>query len=314
LIRFALIGVAGFVARKHLHAIKAAGHQLIASMDQSDSVGILDSYFPESAFFTEFDQFDSFLKHLNQEGYPINYLSVCTPNHLHSAHVQYGLKLGAQVICEKPLVLDPLDIDHLCQLEQETGREIFTILQLRLHPAIVALKEQALTFSNSNKAEVDLTYITPRGQWYYASWKGDPVKSGGIATNIGIHFFDLLIWIFGKVEQLSVHIYTDNRAAGYLELERARVRWYLSIERSDLSDDQNTEQQIQRTLIVNGDAIQFGNSHQELHTKSYENIIFGKGFHIEDVRPSIEVVHKIRSIRPVGLTKHSHPLAVKQFK
>ncbi|HEU4472523.1 MAG TPA: Gfo/Idh/MocA family oxidoreductase [Flavisolibacter sp.] len=307
--KFGLIGVAGFVAPKHLEAISRTGSHLLAAMDRSDSVGILDRFFPQAGFFTDIDRFDSYLEQLRREKSGIDYLSVCTPNHLHDEHVRLGLKHNADVICEKPLVLDPGGIEPLVELEKETGRRIFNLLQLRLHPDIIRLQEKQKGLDRNSKAEVELVYITPRGRWYHNSWKGDEQRSGGIATNIGIHFFDMLLWIFGPVQHIAVHHYDKERAAGYLELQKARVRWFLSINEADLPADRVGKSHSFRQISVEGETVEFSTGFTDLHIKAYEAILAGKGFGLEEAFPSIELVHNIRTQKPSGLKNDFHPMA-----
>ncbi len=231
---FVLIGAAGFIAPRHLKAIKDTGNRLVAALDKFDSVGILDSYFPDASFFVEFERFDRHIEKLHRTGKHIDYLSICSPNYLHDSHIRFGLRHGANVICEKPLVLNPWNVNALDQIQRETGKNVYNILQLRLHPDIIALKKQVDEADPAKVFDIDLTYITSRGSWYYTSWKGDEHKSGGIATNIGIHFFDMMIWIFGKVKQNTIHVHTHDRAAGFLQLQKATVRWFLSINEETL--------------------------------------------------------------------------------
>jgi len=291
---FALTGVAGYVAPRHLKAIRDTGNQLIAAVDPHDSVGILDSFFPDVAFFTEFERFDRHLEKLRREGEGIQYLSVCSPNHLHDAHIRLALRLGADAICEKPLVLNPWNLDALAELEEETGRKVYTILQLRVHPSLIALRERILA-ETSNRHQVKLTYITSRGPWYRYSWKGDEGRSGGVITNIGIHFFDMLMWLFGEAKNASIHVRETERAAGTITLENADVTWFLSIDRKDLPFDpipgKNTTH---RSITVDGQEIEFSGGFTDLHTRVYEETLAGRGFGIEDARPSIELVHRLR--------------------
>lgn len=287
--RFAIIGVAGYVAPRHLKAIKETGNILVAAMDKSDSVGILDQYFPEAAFFTEFERFERYLAKLKNEGQGIDYFVVCTPNYLHDSHVRFGLRLGADVICEKPLVLNPHNIPALEEEEKNTGKKVFTILQLRHQPVLQALKERIS--SSDQKHKVQLKYITPRGQWYHYSWKGDVSKSGGLATNIGIHLFDLLIWLFGDVLTYTLIQHTDIKMSGTLKLENAEVKWMLSIDKNDLPD--NTLNSY-RLLEIDGEKIEFDNGFRELHTKSYEEILEGRGYSIDTVKKSIDTVSRLR--------------------
>jgi UDP-N-acetyl-2-amino-2-deoxyglucuronate dehydrogenase len=295
---FALIGVGGYVAPRHLNAIKETGNNLLAALDINDGVAVLDKYFPGTDFFTEFDRFEQHLKKKKSSGIPVDYISVCSPNHLHDAHVRFGLKLGADVICEKPIVLDPWDVDALAEAEKETGRKVFTILQLRLHPAAKALKEKIAAATTGKRYKVDLQYITARGQWYHKSWKGDIEKSGGIATNIGVHFFDLLLWIFGDVKESRVNLHTATEATGELELERADVNWKLSIEESALPAEKRLSgQQTFRILAIDEEIFDFSEGFADLHTQSYVNILTGKGFPLTETRKVIQLVHDIRNTK-----------------
>ena len=293
---FAMLGVAGYIAPRHLKAIKDTKNQLIAAYDKFDSVGIMDSYFPDSSFFVEFERFDRHLEKIKRNGIPLDYVSICTPNYLHDAHIRMALRRGADAICEKPLVLNPWNVDALEDIEKENGNKINTILQLRLHPSIMQLKNK-IDYSHSNsKYDVDLTYITSRGKWYDISWKGDESKSGGVATNIGIHFFDMLQWIFGSVQKNVVHKYENHRASGYLEFENARVRWFLSIDETDLPDHIKAKgQRTFRSITINSDELEFSSGFTELHTESYKQILNGKGFSIGEAKPSIQIVHDIRN-------------------
>ena len=295
---FALIGAGGYIAPRHMKAIKDTGNKLIAALDKNDSVGILDSYFPEADFFTEFERFDRHIEKQKRKGIKTDFVSVCSPNYLHDSHIRFGLRVGADVICEKPVVLNPWNIDALAEIEKETGNKIFTILQLRLHPAIVALKEKIAAEPESKKHQVDLDYITSRGHWYYASWKGDIQKSGGIATNIGVHFFDMLMWIFGNVKENRIVEHTPSTASGILELEKATVNWRLSIDANTLPAEIKIEgKRTYRALNIDGESFEFSEGFTELHTKSYENILAGKGFRLMETRRSIEVVHQIRNFK-----------------
>ena len=309
--RFAIIGVGGYIAPRHLKAIKDTGNILVSAYDKSDSVGIMDSYFPQAAFFTEYELFDRHNTKLRDEdGKKIDYVSVCTPNYLHDAHTRYGLRLGADVICEKPLVLNPWNIDALQKVEERQDHKAYTILQLRLHDKIKALKKKVEEGPKDKIYDIDLTYITSRGNWYYASWKGNINKSGGVATNIGVHFYDMLTWIFGKVSKNIVHVSTHDRVAGYLELEKAHVRYFLSINGDTLPPNAvEGEKRTFRTLSIDGEEFEFSQGFTELHTKSYEEILAGRGFGIEEARPCIEIVHTIRNTHPVGLVGEYHPLA-----
>lgn len=307
---FAIIGVGGYIAPRHLKAIKDTGNNLLSAYDKSDSVGIMDSYFPKAAFFTEQELFDRHNTKLLEKGVNIDYVTVCTPNYLHDAHTRYGLRLGADVICEKPVVLNPWNIDALMNIEKETGRKAFTILQLRLHDSIVALKKKIAEGPADKIYDVDLTYITSRGNWYYASWKGDVNKSGGIATNIGIHFYDMLSWVFGPVTKNIVHVMTHDRVAGYLEMKQARVRYFLSINAETLPENAvQGEKRTYRTIMIDGAEFEFSSGFTELHTKSYQEILAGNGFRISEAKNCIEIVHDIRYSTPVGLKGDYHPLA-----
>jgi UDP-N-acetyl-2-amino-2-deoxyglucuronate dehydrogenase len=295
---FALIGAAGYIAPRHMRAIKETGNNLIAALDKNDSVGILDSYFPEADFFTEFERFDRHLEKQKRKGIKTDYLSVCSPNYLHDSHIRFGLRLGADVICEKPVVLNPWNIDALVEIEKETGNRIYTILQLRLHPAIMALKEKVAAGPVNKKYEVELNYITSRGHWYFTSWKGDIQKSGGIATNIGVHFFDMLMWIFGDAKEVVVNEHSKDTASGRLELENASVKWSLSINAKKLPPEIiATGKRTYRTLNIDGESFEFSDGFTELHTKSYENILSGKGFPLIETRKAIELVHRIRNYK-----------------
>jgi UDP-N-acetyl-2-amino-2-deoxyglucuronate dehydrogenase len=308
---FALIGAAGYIAPRHLKAIKDTGNTLIAALDKFDSVGIMDSYFPNADFFVEFERFDRHIEKLKYDkGITLDYVSICTPNYLHDSHIRMALRRGADAICEKPLVLNPWNIDALSHIEQETGRKIYNILQLRVHPSIIALKEKIQNSPKGKMHEVDLTYLTSRGHWYYTSWKGDVSKSGGIATNIGVHFYDMLSWIFGKVKQNVVHVHTHDRAAGYLEFEQARVRWFLSINFDLLPQEVKVKgKSTFRSITVDGEELEFSEGFTDLHTISYQEILKGNGYGVEDARQSIEIVHQIRNQQPVGLLGDYHPLA-----
>ena len=307
---FALIGAAGFIAPRHMKAIKETGNQLLAAYDKFDSVGVMDSYFSKADFFTEFERFDRYVEKLKRSENKIDIVSVCSPNYLHDAHIRFGLRLGADIICEKPLVLNPWNIDGLKLVEQESGAKIFNILQLRLHPAIIALKKKIEQGPKDKIYDLDLTYISSRGNWYFSSWKGDESKSGGIATNIGIHFFDMLVWVFGKVKSNIVHIKTHDRVAGLLELERGRVRWFLSINENTLPESiQKKGLSIYRSVVLEGEEIEFSDGFVDLHTESYRQILAGNGFGLEESRNSIEIVHDIRQQNEVGLQGDYHPFA-----
>jgi UDP-N-acetyl-2-amino-2-deoxyglucuronate dehydrogenase len=296
---FALIGAAGFVSPRHMKAIKETGNNLVAALDKHDNVGVLDSYFPNADFFTEFERFDRHLEKIKRKGQMVDYISICSPNYLHDSHIRFALRYGANAICEKPLVLNPWNVDALSELVQETGRNVYTILQLRLHPAIIALREKIQKTPSSKVYDVDLSYITSRGSWYQISWKGDILKSGGIATNIGVHFFDMLIWIFGEVKNSTVKSHTATKAEGFLQLERARVNWFLSIDVNDVpASFREKGARTFRSLKIENEEIEFSDGFTDLHTKSYQHILEGKGFGIKEAKPSITLVHQIRSNRP----------------
>lgn len=307
---FALIGAAGFIAPRHMKAIKDTNNNIVCALDKFDSVGILDSYFPNADFFTEFERFDRHIEKLRLNKKPIDFVSVCSPNYLHDAHIRFGLRNNADVICEKPIVLNPWNIDSLADLEQQTGKKIFNILQLRLHPAIIALKQKVDNDNNNTIYDVDLTYITSRGNWYYTSWKGDVHKSGGIATNIGVHFYDMLSWIFGELKENIVHIHEHDRAAGYLEFKKARVRWFLSIDYNTIPEEvRNAGKRTFRELNINGESFEFSDGFTDLHTNSYKEILAGNGFRISEAKTAINIVHDIRSQKPLGLQGNYHPFA-----
>lgn len=307
---FALTGVGGYIAPRHLKAIKETDNRLIAAVDPNDSVGILDRYFFDVKFFTEFERFDRHCEKLRRAGddQRIHYLSICSPNYLHDAHCRFALRIGADAICEKPLVLNPWNVDALEELEQESGQRIYTILQLRVHSVLKALQQKMAVEKRSTKYEVDLTYMTSRGIWYQISWKGQPERSGGLATNIGIHFFDLLVWLFGPVQSNELHYADAKKTAGYLELQNARVRWYLSVDRNDIPAELQTgEQTTYRSITVDGKELEFSEGFTDLHTEVYRQTLDGNGFGLADARPSIEVAHDIRVAKPIGLNDRSHP-------
>lgn len=311
---FALIGAAGYIAPRHMKAIKDTNNDLIAAVDRSDSVGIIDSYFPDAAFFTEFERFDRHIEKLKRNNQQTDYISICSPNYLHDAHIRFGLRYGSDVICEKPIVLNPWNIDALQEIERETGNNIYNILQLRLHKSILELKEKVDNGPADKVYDFDLTYQTSRGSWYYTSWKGDKHKSGGIATNIGVHFFDMLGWIFGALKDNKVHVHTHDRAAGYLEFERARVRWFLSINYDTLPEEVKARGlRTYRSLTIDGEEIEFSGGFTELHTESYKDILNGGGFRIEESRRAIELVHDIRHQEPIGLHGEYHPFCKLPF-
>jgi UDP-N-acetyl-2-amino-2-deoxyglucuronate dehydrogenase len=309
---FALTGVAGYIAPRHLKAIKETGNQLVAAVDPHDSVGILDSYFPEAAFFTEIERFDRHLEKLRRRngGGEVDYVSICSPNHLHDAHIRLALRIGAHAICEKPLVMNPWNLDVLQEIEQEYDRSINTVLQLRVHPRLVELRDRLRAESNGRRHQVRLSYVTSRGQWYRYSWKGDHAKSGGVATNIGIHFFDLLMWLFGSVTKSEVHLSEAERVGGAMELANADVQWFLSIDKNDLPESVRGVQPTYRSITVDGDEIEFSGGFRDLHTVVYERTLAGQGFGIDDARPAIELVHDLRTTAPVAPTMDPHPFAV----
>lgn len=307
---FAITGVAGYIAHRHIKAIADTHNNLVAAYDKFDSVGRLDSSFPECSFFTEQELFDRFCNKVKGTDKNIDWLSVCTPNYTHDAFIRYGLRLGTDVICEKPVVLNPWNIDALEKVEQETGHKAYNILQLRLHEKIIALRNKVQCGPKDKVYDIDLTYITSRGNWYYTSWKGDVHKSGGVATNIGVHFYDMLQWIFGPVEENIVHVMSFDRVAGYLRLSQARVRYFLSINASCLPPKAiKGEKRTYRTLNIDGEEFEFSQGFTELHTKSYEEILAGRGFRISEAKPSIQIVHDIRNATPIGLKGDYHPLA-----
>jgi len=305
---FALIGAAGYIAPRHMKAIKDTNNTLLAAYDKGDSVGIIDSYFPNADFFVEFERFDRHIEKLKYEKKTyLDYVSICSPNYLHDAHIRFALRSGADAICEKPLVLNPWNIDKLKKVEENTGKQVFNILQLRVHPSIIALKEKVAKSDKSTKFEVDLTYLTSRGHWYQTSWKGDNSKSGGIATNIGVHFYDMLSWIFGNVQENVVHVHERDRAAGYLEFENARVRWFLSINSEYLPQEVKAKGQTTfRSITIDGEELEFSGGFTDLHTMVYQDILNGKGYGLEAARTAIEIVHTIRNSEPVGLKGEFH--------
>ncbi|MEJ1239089.1 Gfo/Idh/MocA family oxidoreductase [Chryseolinea sp. T2] len=293
--KFALIGAAGFIAPRHLKAIKETGGDLVAAVDKHDNVGILDSYFPNADFFTEFERFDRHLDKLKRRGDKVDYISICSPNYLHDSHIRFTLRAGAEAICEKPLVLNPWNLDAIEEIEKETGRKVNTILQLRLHPSIIALREKVKASDPNKVYDVKLHYMTSRGHWYQSSWKGDMAKAGGIATNIGIHFFDMLLWIFGGLESVEVTEYSADHASGKLKLKQANVDWFLSINYDHLpADVKAAGKRTFRTLTMEGTEIEFSDGFTDLHTKSYAEILKGNGFGIAEARPSLELVYAIR--------------------
>lgn len=314
---FALVGAAGYIAPRHMKAIKDTGNNLVAALDKNDSVGIIDSHFPDADFFTEFERFDRHVDKLRREnnGKQINYVSICSPNYLHDSHMRFALRAGADAICEKPLVLNPWNIDGLLEIEKETGQRVNTILQLRLHPAIIALKQKVAASPAGHKFDVDLTYITSRGHWYLQSWKGDDKKSGGISTNIGVHFYDMLHFVFGTLQDNKVHYNSPTKAAGYLEYEKARVRWFLSVDVNDIpADVRATGQRTFRAITADGESVEFSDGFTDLHTISYREILAGNGFGLEENRVAIETVAQIRNAAISALTGDYHPFVTKLVK
>ncbi len=312
---FSLIGVAGYIAIRHLRAIKETGNHLVAALDRFDSVGFIDSYFPEADFFVEFERFDRHVDKLRRRGSKIDYVSICSPNYLHDSHIRFALRSDADAICEKPLVLNPWNIDGLLDFEKETGKKVYNVLQLRYHPSILELKKKIENAPEDTIHEIDLSYITSRGKWYHYSWKGDIEKSGGIATNIGVHFFDMLTWIFGDVKENIVQILEKDKAAGYLELDKARVRWYLSLDYDDIPDELKAKgQRTYRSIRVDNDELEFSSGFTDLHTTTYEEILKGNGFGLTDAKSSIETVYTIRNSNPAGLKGDYHPILKKLYK
>tara|TARA_B100000925_G_scaffold254026_1_gene206750 strand:+ start:14128 stop:15066 length:939 start_codon:yes stop_codon:yes gene_type:complete len=305
---FALIGVSGYIAPRHMAAIKDTGNNLVASLDPNDSVGIIDSYFPDASFFTEFERFDRHIDKERRKGNKIDYISICSPNYLHDSQIRFALRSGSDVICEKPLVLNPWNIDGLSEIEKDTNQKINTILQLRVHPSIIELKDKVKRIKNEKKFEVELTYITSRGKWYLQSWKGDSKKSGGIATNIGIHFFDMLHFVFGDIQENIIHAHNETMAAGYIEYENARVRWFLSMDYESIPVNiKEKGLRTYRSIKVNGDEFEFSDGFTDLHTLSYQEILAGRGFGLEENRVAIETVSHIRSASPIGPKGDYHP-------
>lgn len=306
---FGIIGVAGYIAVRHLHAIKETGNNLLASLDKFDSVGRIDSYFPESDFFVEFERFDRHFDKLKRTGTKIDYVSICSPNYLHDSHIRFALRHQAEAICEKPIVLNPWNIEALQEIENETGHKIYTVLQLRLHPKILELREKIKNGPKGKVYDIDMTYVTSRGNWYSISWKGDLQKSGGVATNIGIHFFDMLSWIFGETRKNIVHISEPHKAAGYLELENARVRWFLSLDYNDIPvSSKQAGKRTFRSITVDGEEIEFSEGFADLHTLTYREILAGRGFGLKEARQSVETAYIIRNSKPVGLQGDYHPI------
>ncbi len=306
--KFALIGVSGYIAPRHMAAIKDTKNNLVAAIDPNDSVGIIDSFFPEASFFTEFERFDRYVDKERRKGRNIDYVSICSPNYLHDSHIRFALRSGSDVICEKPLVLNPWNIDGLKEIEKDTGQKVNTILQLRIHPSIQKLRDKVHKKPSSKKYEVDLTYITSRGSWYLRSWKGDVNKSGGIATNIGVHFFDMLGFIFGDLQENIVHSSEDTSAAGYLEYQNARVRWFLSVDYQNIPNHiKEKGQRTFRSISIDGEELEFSDGFTDLHRLSYERILNSDGFGLDENRAAIETVSNIRNSNPIGLKGNYHP-------
>lgn len=309
---FALIGAAGYIAPRHLKAIKATGNELVVAMDVNDSVGIMDSHFPNAEFFTEFEQFEAYVQDQKIAGNKLDYIAICSPNYLHTPHMKFALKNGIDVICEKPLVLSVKDLEILKEYERQFGAKINSILQLRLHPAIIQLREKVINSAKEHVFDVELTYMTSRGKWYLKSWKGVDDKSGGVATNIGVHFYDMLHFIFGKVTKNEVH-YRDNKTtSGYLEFEKARVRWFLSIDQNFLPDNAvQGEKLTYRSIRIGDDELEFSGGFTDLHTESYQRILEGRGFGIDENYSAIETVEKIREATITVNPSNTHPLLAK---
>jgi len=313
---FALIGASGYIAPRHMKAIKETNNNLIAALDPYDGIGIMDSNFPQASFFTEFERFDRFVdKWRRNEGNKIDFVSICSPNYLHDSHIRFALKNGADAICEKPIVLNPWNIEQLQKLEKETGQKVNNILQLRLHPSIIALKEKItkeLEREPNKIYEIDLTYLTSRGKWYFVSWKGDESKSGGIASNIGVHFYDMLCWIFGDVQENIVHVKTPDTNAGSFVLKNANVRWFLSVNYNYIPEEIRLKGlSTFRSITVNEEEIEFSGGFTDLHTRSYEEILKGNGFGLDEAYGSINTVSKIRNLNPIGLKGEYHPFCKK---
>jgi UDP-N-acetyl-2-amino-2-deoxyglucuronate dehydrogenase len=312
---FALIGAAGYIAPRHLNAIKETGNELVAALDPQDSVGILDSYFPSASFFTEFERFDRFIELLKRKNTRVNYVSIASPNYLHDAHIRFALRIGAHAICEKPLVINPWNLEGLKLVESETEGKVYNILQLRLHPSVIALKErtaQVLAKNPDRIFDVDLTYLTSRGRWYMASWKGEEKKSGGIVANIGVHFYDMLIWIFGQVKSVSMNVLDADVASGCVEFRNARVRWFLSTNYDYIPENaKQANKRTFRSITVDGEEVEFSDGFTDLHTASYRHILAGDGFGLEDALPSINLVYAIRTADKVGRKGEYHPFVAK---
>ncbi|MBT3242598.1 MAG: Gfo/Idh/MocA family oxidoreductase [Bacteroidetes bacterium] len=307
--QFAIIGAAGYIAPRHMRAIKETGNNLACALDKNDSVGVIDSFFPDAEYFIEYERFDRHLDRLlRNSDSPVDYISICTPNYLHDSEIRFALRSGANAICEKPLVLNPWNVDALEDFQKDYQGTISCIMQLRLHPSIMALKKQIQEAGPDRVYDIDLNYITSRGKWYFSSWKADLIKSGGVATNIGVHFFDMLTWIFGPIEENVVHMHNYNRAAGYLRLKQARVRWFLSVEYDDIpSEIKKNDQRTYRSLLMDGQELEFSDGFTDLHTRSYKEILEGNSFGVSSARKSIEAVYKIRSSYPIGMKGDYHP-------
>lgn len=308
---FALIGAAGYIAPRHMAAIQETGNNLVAALDKFDCVGIMDRFFPEANFFTEPERFDRHLDKLRRlnQGRAVDYVSICSPNYLHDSHIRLALRNEAHAICEKPIVLNPWNFDGLEAIEKETNKNIYTIFQLRLHPSVIELKKKIENGPKDKIYDIDLSYITSRGKWYNVSWKGDISKSGGVTTNIGVHFFDMLSFVFGDVEKSEVHLLQADKAAGYLELKQARVRWFLSLDSNDISPERKAQgQSTFRSILMEGENFEFSGGFTDLHTMSYKEILAGRGFRIQEGRQSIETVYNIRNAKPIGLKGNYHPI------
>ena len=313
---FALIGAAGYIAPRHLKAIYETKNNLIAALDKHDNVGVLDSFFPDAKFFTETELFDRHLEKIkNQKDGHVDFFSICTPNYLHDSHIRIALRRGADAICEKPLVLNPWNVEALSKMEKNTGNKVWNVLQLRLHPSIIRLKKMIEKQDPKKVYDIDLTYITSRGNWYYTSWKGNLEKSGGIATNIGVHFFDMLSWIFGNLRNMKLHLSEHDRASGYLEFDKARVRWFLSIDYDTIPKHiKSTGQRTYRSIKIQNKELEFSTGFKDLHTRIYEQILNGKGFGLEDTLNSIEIIHKIRNCTISPKVGDYHPFAKLSLK
>lgn len=313
---FGLIGASGYIAPRHMKAIKETNNKLVGALDPYDGIGIMDSHFPEASFFTEFERFDRYVDKCRRNMQNrIEYMAIATPNYLHDAHIRFALRSGADAICEKPLVLNPHNLNQLKIIEQETGKRVYTILQLRLHPSIIALRKKILNELKQYPEKVydiKLTYLTSRGKWYFISWKGDNYKSGGIASNIGVHFFDMLSWIFGEVQKNTVHLKTSDTNAGTLRFKNARVNWFLSVNSKYLPQSVKDQgQTTYRSITINEDEIEFSDGFKDLHTRSYEEMLKGNGFGLDDAFESVSIVSQIRKMEPIGLLNDYHPFCEK---